>query len=67
MHCFGHIHEGWGALVAWKPGVGELGEPNHFNAIDDNRSVTVAMLAGKTPPRFDTPGDLREKLIQAER
>jgi Calcineurin-like phosphoesterase len=68
IHCFGHIHEGWGAkLVAWRPGVGELGEPNHFNAIDNDRSVVIETLAGITPSRFDTPGDLREKQINVDR
>jgi hypothetical protein len=65
IHCFGHIHEGWGAkLVTWRP---DVDEPNHFNAIDNNQSVVIAKLAGKTPSRFDTPEDRQGKLIEVER
>ena len=68
IHCFGHIHEGWGAkLVAWRPGVDNLEEPSHFNAIDNDRSVVIEKLTGITQSRFDTPEDLREKLIKVER
>lgn len=42
LHCFGHIHEGWGARkVGWK-----AGGPwrSHFTAIDGERSESVASL-----------------------
>lgn len=44
MHCFGHIHEAWGArLVAWRDRPSE--PPSHFTHIDDKGSVLVADLA----------------------
>lgn len=68
IHCFGHIHEGWGArLVAWRTNVERLEEPNHFNAIDHDQSVLIEKLAGITLSQYDTPEDLREKLIKIER
>jgi hypothetical protein len=38
VHCFGHIHEYWGAkLVKWRPELSD--EPSHFTDIDNvNRS-----------------------------
>lgn len=45
IHCFGHIHEGWGAkVVSWKKGMS--GAPSHFADIDHRRSVLVEDLAG---------------------
>lgn len=45
LHCFGHIHEGWGAkVVTWKKTPSE--EPSHFTDIDHDRSVLVENLAG---------------------
>ncbi|PYI08895.1 hypothetical protein BO78DRAFT_395199 [Aspergillus sclerotiicarbonarius CBS 121057] len=43
MHCFGHIHEGWGGkLVAWRKKASE--KPSHFTDIDHGRSEVVAKL-----------------------
>lgn len=56
VHCFGHIHEGWGAkLVSWKEHCGE--QPTHFTAIDNNKSHLVEKLAGVKPSKFDTEED----------
>lgn len=53
LHCFGHIHEGWGArLVTWR----EAENPSHFTAIDNDRSVVIRKLAGLK----------REKLTETE-
>ncbi|RJE18100.1 metallophosphoesterase domain-containing protein [Aspergillus sclerotialis] len=44
IHCFGHIHEGWGAkLVTWKKNVSE--SPSHFSDIDHGKSALVENLA----------------------
>ena len=53
LHCFGHIHEGWGAkLVAWRE---SFSEPlSHFTDIDNERSITVEKLSGFRQSRFDT-------------
>lgn len=54
MHCFGHIHEGWGAkLVTWRNPTTET--PSHFIDIDNEKSVLVDELSGLWPSKFDTP------------
>lgn len=65
IHCFGHVHEGWGArLVTWR----DAGEhPTHFTAIDNDRSRWVENLAGLQPSRFDTHEDLRRKREKVQR
>ncbi|KAI1454227.1 Metallo-dependent phosphatase-like protein [Annulohypoxylon moriforme] len=43
LHCFGHIHEGWGAkLVTWREKISEI--PSHFADIDNERSVVIETL-----------------------
>jgi predicted phosphodiesterase len=60
MHCFGHIHEGWGAkLVTWRPQLQET--PSHFTDIDNDRSTLVEKLANLKPSKFDMPEDLERK------
>lgn len=67
LHCFGHIHEGWGAkLVAWREHYGEQ-QPTHFTAIDNNRSLMIEKLAGLVPSSFDTQEDTQQKLAKLER
>lgn len=40
VHCFGHIHEAWGAkLVTWREQLSET--PSHFTAIDNGRSQVI--------------------------
>ena len=40
LHCFGHIHEGWGAkVVTWRKNVSEF--PSHFADIDHGKSALV--------------------------
>ncbi|KAK1832153.1 Metallo-dependent phosphatase-like protein [Podospora conica] len=44
LHCFGHVHKGWGAkAVTWRADVGE--NPTHFSAIDNGASAEIASLA----------------------
>lgn len=44
MHCFGHIHEGWGAkLVTWRETPSE--KPSHLSDIDDEKTVSVEKLS----------------------
>lgn len=45
MHCFGHIHEQWGAkLVTWRKG-DTVKEPSHFADVDHEKSVVIEKLA----------------------
>ncbi|KAG6013370.1 hypothetical protein E4U43_007328 [Claviceps pusilla] len=44
MHCFGHVHGGWGAkVVAWKAPASD--SPSHFTDIDHEQSVLIGSLA----------------------
>ncbi|KAI1881730.1 hypothetical protein JX265_000556 [Neoarthrinium moseri] len=64
MHCFGHIHEGWGAkLVTWRDKVSE--KPSHFTDIDNSRSVVVEKLTNILPNRFDDADSSLEKELKA--
>ena len=65
LHCFGHIHEGWGAkLVTWRNQLTET--PSHFTDIDNERSVLVEKLSGLRQSRFDTVEIQRQKSMKAE-
>ena len=44
MHCFGHIHEAWGAkLVTWRQRISA--KPSHLTDIDNERSILIDRLA----------------------
>jgi predicted phosphodiesterase len=65
IHCFGHIHEGWGArMVTWQDDYGE--EPNHFTAFNNDKSRLIEKLATLAPSRFDSPEDVEEKARKLE-
>lgn len=64
MHCFGHIHEGWGAkLVTWRDQLSD--QPSHFADIDNSRSIVIDKLANLIPNKFDTPESAKEKQSKA--
>lgn len=53
LHCFGHIHDGWGAkMVAWRPDTSA--EPSHLADIDNDASVIVELLGSMRRSRFYT-------------
>ncbi|KAK5116574.1 hypothetical protein LTR85_009199 [Meristemomyces frigidus] len=63
MHCFGHIHEAWGAKrVGWRAAISDT--PSHFTDIDNDRSVVVESLAGIRTRSSDTPGVTDEKAVK---
>jgi len=57
MHCFGHIHEGWGAkLVTWRDKT--TNTPSHLTDIDNGQSFTIAKFSNmKDGPRQSLSGD----------
>ena len=60
LHCFGHIHDGWGAkMVTWRERLTE--KPSHFTEIDNDRSTTIEKLSGIEHSRFDTPESKEKK------
>ncbi|KAL9578429.1 MAG: hypothetical protein Q9212_005725 [Teloschistes hypoglaucus] len=61
IHCFGHIHEGWGAkLVAWRdqtPSTSTSGteeKPSHFTHIDNERSCPIDRLLSSSSKHLRT-------------
>lgn len=65
LHCFGHIHEGWGAkMVTWREQRTET--PSHFTDIDNERSIVVDKLSGFRPSKFDTPESKEQKRRKEE-
>ncbi|KAH6900660.1 Metallo-dependent phosphatase-like protein [Thelonectria olida] len=63
MHCFGHIHEGWGAmLITWKDKPSE--QPSHFTSIA--KSVVVQNLAGLKKLKFDDKVTAVEKACKLD-
>lgn len=75
MHCFGHIHEAWGAkLVGWRSTntdntESEFGSalPTHFTAIDNDRSNLIESLSSLRVGKLDTPDSAAEKAARRER
>jgi hypothetical protein len=60
MHCFGHIHEAWGARkITW---TGEISdEPSHFTDVDHDQSVLIESRSTLRRQKFDTKEDIEEK------
>ena len=66
IHCFGHIHEGWGAKrVAWRPNPSD--KPSHFTDIDNEQSSVLETLGSLRPSKFDSPDDVKEKQQKLQR
>jgi hypothetical protein len=64
LHCFGQIHEAWGAKsVRWKNELidGKIEEPSHFNAIDNLRSEVIGDLSSLRLSKHNTPETTRMK------
>ncbi|RYP57775.1 hypothetical protein DL769_009289 [Monosporascus sp. CRB-8-3] len=60
LHCFGHIHEGWGAkLVGWRDTISP--SPSHFTDIDNDRSLVIEKLSNLKKTKFDTAKTAHEK------
>ncbi|KAL8766260.1 MAG: hypothetical protein Q9194_006316, partial [Teloschistes cf. exilis] len=79
LHCFGHIHEGWGAkLVAWRDqqpsssssanSSGNEGKASHFTHIDNERSIPIDRLpsSSKTRKRHPTTSTPKQKEEEEE-
>ncbi|KAH8169348.1 calcineurin-like phosphoesterase domain-containing protein [Sarocladium implicatum] len=77
LHCFGHVHQGWGAKsVAWRdPGAitaisatedpaadqQQLVPASHLTHIDNGRSKPLESLATLNPGRFDSGEEAKAK------
>ena len=68
IHCFGHIHEAWGAkLVTWRNNHSSDQPPTHFSAIDNGKSQLIETLAGLRPSKHDTEEDVERRSKKLER
>ncbi|KAI0970936.1 ser/Thr protein phosphatase family protein [Xylaria arbuscula] len=64
LHCFGHVHEDWGAkLIAWRHRFAD--PPDHFNPVDNDRSTVIDTLRRVTQMKSDTPQAAFAKLYRA--
>ncbi|KAM3414612.1 Metallophosphoesterase domain-containing protein 1 [Cercospora zeina] len=60
MHCFGHIHEAWGAKkVTWRSDLSD--QPSHFTDIDQDKSMLIESLATLRMSKFDSEDDIARK------
>ncbi|CAJ0539002.1 Ff.00g068330.m01.CDS01 [Fusarium sp. VM40] len=60
MHCFGHVHEAWGAkLVQWRRATPDF--PSHFTAIENQCSYVIDSLDRLGQSRFDSVATIEEK------
>lgn len=58
IHCFGHVHSGWGAkLVTWRENISET--PSHFTDIDNGRSRVISTLLKKKAEDLENKEILR--------
>lgn len=54
IHCFGHVHEGWGAkLITWRPQISS--NPSHFTDIDNDESTNIETLSSINGSTFESP------------
>ncbi|OHE92194.1 hypothetical protein CORC01_12488 [Colletotrichum orchidophilum] len=60
LHCFGHVHGGWGAKrVAWRPQLSS--NPSHFSDIDHDKSKLVDNLSSLRGTKFESEDDKKER------
>ena len=65
VHCFGHIHESWGAkLVQWRAELSD--EPSQFTAIDNNASRLIESRATLNNGKYDDEDLLQSKAAKRD-
>ncbi|KAM0435905.1 hypothetical protein ACHAPT_002797 [Fusarium lateritium] len=65
LHCFGHVHNGWGAkLVAWRPTISD--KPSHFSDIDHEKSLVVESLSRLKGSKFESDEEKESREDTAE-
>ncbi|CAH0018819.1 unnamed protein product [Clonostachys rhizophaga] len=65
LHCFGHIHERWGAkLVHWREKASE--HPSHFTDIDNEKSTPIESLQSLAVGKFDNEDTANAKKNRLE-
>lgn len=70
LHCFGHIHESWGAkLVTWRgkeTTASTSSTPSHFTEIDNGASNLIDSAANYKPKKFDREEDIKDRKKRRE-
>lgn len=65
VHCFGHIHEAWGArLVTWQPVLSDW--PTHFHDIDNEASELIEKRSTLQAYAHDKPHQTARKLAKRQ-
>jgi 3',5'-cyclic AMP phosphodiesterase CpdA len=60
MHCFRHIHAGWGAkMVTWRDQLSE--RPSHMAGIDQEKSKILEQVSTLQRGKYDSAEDAAEK------
>lgn len=60
VHCFGHIHEGWGAkMITWRES--QSHQPSHFTDINNGKSQVLEIVNTILPGKHDTPENIALK------
>ncbi|RSL76977.1 hypothetical protein CEP51_009478 [Fusarium floridanum] len=66
LHCFGHVHNSWGAkLVTWRPTISD--KPSHFSDIDNGKSVVIESLSRLKGSKFESVEDREAREDTVER
>ncbi|KIL95967.1 metallophosphoesterase domain-containing protein 1 [Fusarium avenaceum] len=66
LHCFGHVHNSWGAkLVSWRPRISD--NPSHFTDIDHEKSSVIESLSRLKGSKFESPEDKKAREDSIER
>ncbi|KAK1774735.1 Ser/Thr protein phosphatase [Copromyces sp. CBS 386.78] len=69
LHCFGHIHESWGAkLVTWrgKEGTTTTTTPSHLTEIDNGASKLIDSVASYKPRKLEREDDAKDRKRRKE-
>ncbi|KAM0333484.1 hypothetical protein ACHAQA_002146 [Verticillium albo-atrum] len=68
IHCFGHIHEAWGAeLVTWKNLMPTPTRLHVGNAVDREQTQVLHSLRSLTPLHWDWEDDAQKKVDRREK
>ncbi|SPJ85853.1 uncharacterized protein FTOL_11636 [Fusarium torulosum] len=60
LHCFGHVHNSWGAkLVSWRAQISD--NPSHFTDIDHEKSSVIESLSRLKGSKLESPQDKKAR------
>ncbi|KAF5678469.1 metallophosphoesterase domain-containing protein [Fusarium circinatum] len=66
IHCFGHVHSGWGAkIVSWRSQISE--NPSHFSDIDNAKSRVIESLPRLQETKWESSEDRKARKDRLQR